>query len=127
MPDGSSVEGPVFAERVRKAEATTQTLKSSQWDFAASPNIFGRAAACDVVAKEITILHDGHTQTRIGRLVMKGVGQIFNLMGPESPQSIFKSSSSVLLDEVNRQIGSKGLADFKEFRALGEPQQIEFY
>jgi hypothetical protein len=125
--DASSVEGPLFAERVGEAEAITRKLEANQWNFDAAPEIFARASSCDVLAKEIAVIHDGRTQTQIGRLVMTGSGTLFNLMGPESATAVFKSVDSPLLDEINRQIGSNGLRDFPEFQKYSKPQTIEFF
>jgi len=121
-----SLEGPAFAQRVREAEEVTQTLQNNQWNFAASPKIFAIEAGCDVIAKEMVFIHNGHMQTRIGRLVMAGVGSFFNLMGPESARSQFKMVSSHILDEINRQIGSKGLYDFQEFQKYTPFQEVDF-
>jgi hypothetical protein len=122
-----SVEGPDFAEQVRGAEEVVRKFLDNQGNFEAVPELFAPSAACDVLAKEITIVHDGRLETRVGRLVMMGVGKQFNLMGPESALSVFKTAGSALLDEVNRQVGSDGLNDFDEFRRFGRPQQVEFY
>lgn len=124
--DGPSVEGPAFVELVRKAEETTQALQANQWNFQAVPEFFAKNAACDVAAKEIVIIHDGQWQTRIGRLVMTGFGTTFNLMGPEPSRSVFKQADTDILDEVNRQIGSKGLYDFPDFHKLNI-QQVDFH
>src|SRR6266498_5562298 len=70
-----SVEGPEFAEKVRRADEITRRLQESNWDFDAVPELFTRAATCDVVAKEIVTLHDGRAQTLLGRLVMNGIGE----------------------------------------------------
>src|SRR5690242_19576493 len=103
------VEGPDFIKLVQEAEEATRVLEANNWNFNASPKVFALKATCDVVGKEIVLIHDGKIQTRVGRLVMTGSGSPFNLMGPESARSIFKPVSSHVLDEVNRQIGSKGL------------------
>ena len=122
-----SVEGPEFAQRVKEADALTRKLEENQWDFDIAPQLFGRTAACDVAAKEIAIIHDGKMQTRIGRLVMTGVGSQFNLLGPESPLALLKNSNSSLLDTINSQVGSSGLYDFDEFHKLRPPQRVEFH
>src|SRR6266498_591880 len=72
-----SVEGPEFAEKVRRADEITRRLQESNWDFDAVPELFTRAATCDVVAKEIVTIHDGRAQTLLGRLVMNGIGEEF--------------------------------------------------
>ena len=122
-----SVEGPDFTQRVKEADEITRKLEANQWDFDVTPELFGRSAACDVAAKEIAVIHDGKVQTRIGRLVMSGVGRQFNLLGPESPIATLKNSRSRILDVVNRQIGSRGLYDFEEFHKLSAPQDVEFH
>jgi hypothetical protein len=126
MP-GLSVEGPDFAERVRNAEAIVQTLEERGWDFEAAPEIFGRAAACDVAAKEIIHIHDGRMQIRLGRLVMRGAGSAFNLMSPESALSVWIGSTSRDFMAINRQVGSAGLEDIPEFREFGTPQRVRLY
>lgn len=122
----SSVEGPQFAQLVREAEEVTRVLQEHRWDFDASPKIFVRNAACDVVAKEMVIIHDGRVETRIGRLIMSGYGDGFHLMGGEAARSEFKVVSSHILDEINRQIGSRGLHDFPDFQRFDQIQDIEF-
>jgi hypothetical protein len=122
-----SVEGPSFAERVRKAEEITQKLQANQWNFDLAPEIFGKLAACDVFAKEIVNIHDGRVQMRLGRLVMKSVGTLMQLESPESSLAETLNVGPNVFDEVNRQLGSKGLNDFPEFRKLDQPQEVDFY
>ncbi|HZY30451.1 MAG TPA: hypothetical protein VFF86_02305 [Candidatus Methylomirabilis sp.] len=123
-----SVEGPAFAERVRKAEELTQQLAAGQWDFKLAPQLFGRPAACDVFAKEIVNIHDGHVQRRLGRLVMKGAGAVFQLNSPSSAlgRTLGNIESSVF-DKINQQLGSKGLADLPDFAEVDRLQHVEFY
>src|SRR6266511_2608961 len=83
-----SVEGPEFAEKVRRADEITRRLQESNWDFDAVPELFTRAATCDVVAKEIVTIHDGPAQTLLGRLVMNGIGEEFQLNSPSSALNI---------------------------------------
>jgi len=125
--DGPSVEGPAFAEKVREAEEATDLLQRHNWDFKASPKVYALQATCDVAAKEIILIHDGEIQTRIGRLVMLGAGTVFNLMGPESARSIFKDTGSHAFDEVNRQLGSRGLHDVPAFERFARAQEVTFY
>lgn len=82
-----SVEGPEFAKLVKEAETTVQRLQANNFDFGKVPEIFSKDSAADVVAKEIVHIHDGNVMTRVGRLVMAGVGTHFNLMGPIPPNS----------------------------------------
>lgn len=126
-PEFLSVEGPEFADRVRAADETTRRLESANWDFKVAPEIFAREAACDVAAKEIVSTFDGKTQTRYGRLVMKGAGRNFNLMSHESPRTVYLGGHPEVFDKINAQVGSEGLADFGEFRAIGRPLRVEFY
>lgn len=126
--EGSPVEGPIFAERVREAEQLARRLERNRWDFEIAPELFTRAAAtCDVAAKEIVNVYDGRVQTRLGRLVMKGAGTHFSLMSHETPPSVYVGADRGVFDDVNRQIGSKGLYDFAEFREVAPPQEVEFY
>lgn len=122
-----SVEGPAFAQVVAKADATIRRLEENRWDFGAAPELFAKAAAADVLAKEIAHFFDGTRITRIGHLVMGGVGCHFNLMGPIPAHSEFRVTDSTILDQINQQLGTNGLSDFPEFRQLGTPQRVEFY
>jgi hypothetical protein len=127
-PDFSSVEGPEFVERVVRAEGVVQKLARSKWDFGAVPELFARRASCDVAAKEIVSVFDGRVQTRFGRLVMKGAGgSVFNLMSPESPRAIHVQGRPKAFDQVNRQVGSKGLADLDEFDGMRPLQRVDLY
>src|SRR5690242_8390038 len=126
-PPFLSVEGPEFAERVRAADALTRRLEQHTWDFAEAPEIFGLAAACDVAAKEIVSIHDGQTQTRFGRLIMKGVGTRFSLTSHESPRSVYLGARPDVFKTINSQIGSEGLLDSPEFKAFGAVQRVELY
>lgn len=123
-----SVEGPAFAQLVAKADAVVDRLQKNRWDFSAAPEVFAKAAPADVLAKEVAHIFDGErVTTRIGRLVMGGVGSHFNLMGPIPSHSEFRAVDSSVLDEINRQLGTKGLDDIPDYRKLGTPQQVEFY
>ena len=122
-----SVEGPDWAERVREAEVTVQRLESQSWDFNSAPEAFAKEADADVFGKEMVIIFDGHTITRIGRLALAGVGDLFNLMGPIHPLAIFRTAAPDVIDSLNQQLGSKGLADFAEFERYGMPQSAQFY
>jgi hypothetical protein len=122
-----SVEGPDFFNLVRQTSETVQRLEASSWDFDKVPEVFAKDAAADVFAKEIVHVHDGKTMTRYGRLVMGGVGAQFNLMGPIPPNAALRVSHRGVLEEINRQLKSKGLDDLPEFRKLGKIQEVEFY
>jgi hypothetical protein len=122
-----SVEGPGFAQLVQKANALVDRLEANQWNFDSAPEVFAKTAAADVLAKEMVHIFDGIRLTRIGRLVMGGVGSHFNLMGPIPAHSEFKVTDSSVMDEINQQLGTQGLNEFPEFRNLGLPQRVEFY
>src|SRR5579859_164127 len=107
-----SVEGPDWAQEVQRAEQIVRTLEANSWDFNSAPDAFAREAGADVFAKELAIIFDGHSITRVGRLVLAGVGPMFNLMGPIHPQSIFRTSHGQLIDALNEQVGSRGVGDF---------------
>lgn len=112
---------------IREARMTVQRLKESNWDFQQFPQVFARDPAADVLAKEIVHVFDGRSMTRIGQLVMGGVGRTFNLMGPIPPDSVFKVAPPTLLTAVNRQLKHPGLKALPEYRALGAPQPVEFF
>jgi len=122
-----SVEGIELINIARQARRTVSQLQASNWNFEKFPEVFAKNPAADVLAKEIVHVHDGQTMTRIGRLYMGGVGTTFNLMGPIPSDSQFKVAPPTALEEVNRQTGSRGLRDIKEFRALGKAQPVEFF
>src|SRR5919204_3625112 len=110
-----SVGGPEFAELVRTVDEKVDHLEASNWDFEAVPEVFARDAAADVIGKDLVQIHDGRTMTRLGRLVLGGVGSHFNLMGTMHSDSQFKVVNSDVLDRVNAQIGSRGLNDLPEY------------
>src|SRR6266536_1236772 len=122
-----SVEGPEFAEKVRRADEITRRLQESNWDFDAVPELFTRAATCDVVAKEIVTIHDGRAQTLLGRLVMNGIGEEFQLNSPSSALNITLPGRPEVFKEINDQLGSRGLEDFEEFQGVKDIQQVVFY
>lgn len=125
------VEGPEWINVVREATQLVTKLEASSWDFDAVPQAFARNAAADVVAKEVLHIHDGHTMTRMGHLVMGGVGEAFNLMGPIPSDSRFMVTDSTALNEVKKNLGSQGLDDLEEFHKLkrryGELQTVKFF
>ncbi len=123
-----SVEGPAFVRLVRKVQQKVKTLEEHNWDFAAVPEVFAEPdAAADVVAKDLVHVFDGYSMTRVGRLIMGGVGTHFNLMGPIPSDARLRITTPHLLEEVNRQVGSRGLEDLREYKRIGQPQQVEFY
>jgi hypothetical protein len=122
-----SVEGPDFFRHVQIAEDKTRRLAEAGWDFGAVPELFGRTAACDVIAKDMVLIHDGHVQTRYGQLYLAGVGDRFNLMGPEHARAIFRTDAHRMVDEVNRQLGGSLLEDVDEVTRYGRPQRAELF
>jgi hypothetical protein len=98
------VEGPDFVTAVREATDLVTKLEANKWDFDAVPQTFARKAAADVVAKEVLHVHDGRMMTRFGHLIMGGIGEAFNLMGPIPSDSRFMVTDSSALDEVRKQI-----------------------
>jgi hypothetical protein len=122
-----SVEGDVFATQVQQAEKLTQTIQGKNFDFSAAPTFFAKASAADVVAKELVVVHDGYRQTRIGRLVMGGVGPAFNLLGAMPARAEILATDTTILDEIQRQIGGRGLHDVPEFARLPPTQNIRFF
>jgi hypothetical protein len=125
------VEGPDFAATVREATERVARLEANSWDFDAVPEVFARDTAADVVAKEILHIHDGSMMTRFGHLIMGGVGETFNLMGPIPSDSRFMVTDSSALDEVRKQTGSSGVEGLEEFQKLkdryGEIQRVKFF
>ena len=122
-----SVEGIEFINIIRQARETVTRLKESNWNFRKFPEVYAKDPAADVLAKEIVHVFDGRSMTRIGRLYMGGVGKAFNLMGPIHSDAVFRVEPADILIEVNRQLKSRGLADLKEFRALGPAQPVDFF
>lgn len=125
------VEGPDFTIAVSKATEQVARLEANSWDFDAVPEVFARDTAADVVAKEVLHIHDGSTMTRFGHLIMGGIGDTFNLMGPIPSDSQFMVTDSTALDEVRKQTGSSGVEELEEFRAIadryGEIQRVKFF
>ena len=95
-----SVGGPDFAAILNKVNHQVDRLEENKWNFDAVPEIFAKKAAADVVAKEAVHMHDGRTMTRMGRLVMGGVGAHFNLMGAIPSDSKFTVTNSTLLEDI---------------------------
>ncbi len=125
------VEGPEWVGIVREATEIVNKLEANNWDFDAAPEVFARHAAADVVAKEVLHIHDGHTMTRFGHLLMGGVGQTFNLMGPIPSDSRFMVTDSTVLDELRRNIGGSHVENLEEFQKIrsryGKIQRVKFF
>jgi hypothetical protein len=128
-----AVGGPEYLRIVRDASAKVEKLASSNWDFDKVPEIFARSQHADVMGKEAVHLFDGRTMTRIGRLVLGGVGTHFNLMGSVPSDSTFRVATeytSFVINEINKQVGNKGLDELPEYReiqdGLSKAEQVEF-
>lgn len=121
-----SVEGPEFVRLVRETEEKVRALEAANFDFAELPEIFAPRAVADVVGKELIHIHDGRTMTRLGRLVMGGIGTHFNLMGPFPSDSEFAVLPPEALDRLTRHLGD-GLETLPQWKELGEVQPVEFY
>ena len=128
-----SVSGPDFAKIVADASAKVDKLEANNWDFNTVPEIFARPQRADVMGKEAIHLHDGRTMTRLGRLVLGGVGTHFNLMGSIPSDATFKVATeytSHALGEINQQVGHLGLYDVPEYRQIeqqfAQAEQVEF-
>jgi hypothetical protein len=127
-----SVDGPDWIVLVRQTEEKIRKLEANNWNFSAVPEVFARPdAAADVVAKELVHIHDGKTMTRVGRLIMGGVGHHFNLMGPIRSDAQLKVTDGRVLSQVNKQMRSFALKDLKEYKkivpAKTTVQPIEYY
>lgn len=128
-----AVGGPEFARIVEDARQKVERLESSNWDFDSVPEVFAREQQADVIGKEAVHMFDGRTMTRVGRLVLGGVGEHFNLMGTFPADSTFRVATeytSHVLDEVHQQAGSQRLGDLPAYAEIeqryGEAEQIEF-
>ena len=126
----SLVEGPDFVRSAKEAEAIVERLAENNWDFDAVPEVYSPTASADVLAKEIVHVFDGERMHRTGYLVVGGVGEQFNLMGPLPANSEFSICSGEIVTAINRHLGTNGLEDIPEFRelqALGPIQDVEFF
>lgn len=128
-----AVGGPDFARIVADAAEKVRRLEANDWDFDSVPEVFARQQRADVIGKEAVHMFDGRTMTRVGRLVLGGVGEHFNLMGTFPADATFRVATeytSHVLDEVHRQAGTRGLTDLDEFNQIeerfGQAEQIEF-
>ena len=126
-PDPPSVEGPVFAQRIKEANQVIDRLEAANWDFDLVPEVYARKSRADVLAKELVFLHDGKTQTIFGRLVTGGVGARFNLMGPIQANAMFRIAPTDIFDVLHKQTKTRGVADLKEFRALPKAEPVELF
>lgn len=128
-----AVSGPDFKRIVSQTAKQVQKLKENNWDFDRVPEIFAGPQHADVMAKEAVHIHDGRTMTRVGRLVLGGVGKHFNLMGSIPSDSTFKVATeytSHVLGEIGKQAGHNGLGELPEYNTIeekyGQAEQVEF-
>lgn len=128
-----AVGGPEFKKIVEDASAKVDRLEASNWDFDKVPEIFARNQHADVLAKEAVHLFDGRTMTRVGRLVLGGVGTHFNLMGAVPSDATFRVATdytSTVINEINRQVGKDSLKTNPEYNQieekLSQAEQVEF-
>src|SRR6266480_4399632 len=128
-----AVSGPEFAQIVADASAKVDRLEANNWDFDQVPEVFARRQHADVLAKEAIHLHVGRTMTRVGRLVLGGVGTHFNLMGSFPADTTFRIATEYTnhaIQAINQQVGYKGLYDLPEYRQIeeryGQAEQVEF-
>lgn len=118
---------------VADASAKVDKLEASNWDFDQVPEIFARKQHADVLGKEAVHLFDGRTMTRVGRLVLGGVGTHFNLMGSVPSDSTFRVATdytSHVLGQIHQQVGGNGLSEVPAFQQIqeqiGQAEQVEF-
>jgi hypothetical protein len=128
-----AVGGPEFARIVAEASEKVRRLEANNWDFDSVPEVFARRQHADVMGKEAVHMFDGRTMTRVGRLVLGGVGEHFNLMGTFPSDSTFRVATeytSFVLGEVHRQTGGKRLNQLPEYSEIeqkyGEAEEVEF-
>ena len=128
-----AVGRPEFARIVQDARQKVERLKASNWDFAAVPEVFARPQRADVMGKEAVHMFDGRTMTRVGRLVLGGVGQHFNLLGTFPADATFRVATeytSKVLDELHQQVGRDALDEVPAYREIqksyADAEQVEF-
>ena len=121
------VEGPDYVARTRMATEMVRKLAENRFNFDAVPQVYARDSRADVLSKEIVHIFDGQRVTRVGRLVIGGVGEYFNLMGPIPSDSAIKITDGSLIETVNRQLGGGGIHDHPDYRNLREVQEVEFF
>lgn len=116
-----------YRRRVLMADEVVRKLDQNNWDFDFAPEVYAKQAQADVLAKEVAIFFDGKRETMIGKLVMAGVGTHFNLMGGNHVDAEFMSRPNTVLEDINKQLGTASLREFKQYAELPTPQQIYFY
>ncbi len=121
------VQGPDHVKLARAATDKLNLLRKSNWDFNKVPGVYARDSKADVVSKEMVHIFDGQRMTRVGRLVMGGIGSAFNLMGPIPSDSEIKMTDATLLDAVSRQLGTRGMRDHPDYEKIAGAQEVEFY
>ncbi|HEX6468960.1 MAG TPA: hypothetical protein VF069_07660 [Streptosporangiaceae bacterium] len=128
-----AVGGPEFSRIVADATEKVARLEANNWDFDSVPEVFAQQQQADVIGKEAVHMFDGRTMTRVGRLVLGGVGEHFNLMGTFPANSTFKVATeytSHVLDQVHQQAGTQRLRDLPEYAEIeeryGAAEEIEF-
>jgi hypothetical protein len=114
-------------ERIELAESVVRKLQENAWDFDAAPEVYAKDSRADVLGKEVAIFFDGERETMIGKLVMAGIGENFNLMGGNPVDSEFMSKPNTVIEDINKQLGTSSLREFSTFREMPPPQQIYFY
>src|SRR3954452_10005584 len=105
------VQGPDYVARTRQATEVVQKLAGNRWNFDVAPEVYARNSRADVLSKELVHIFDGRRVIRVGRLVLGGVGEYFNLMGPIPSDSAIKITDARLLEDVNAQLGGSGIQD----------------
>ena len=121
------VQGPEYVARTRHATEVVGKLSKNDWNFDAAPEVYARNSKADVLSKELVHIFDGKHVTRVGRLVIGGVGEYFNLMGPIPSDSAIKITDARLLDAVNSQLGCAGIQDHPNYKNLKCVQEVEFF
>lgn len=121
------VQGPEYVARTREATALVQKLVENRWNFDSVPAVYARNSQADVLSKELVHIFDGRRVTRVGRLVIGGVGEYFNLMGPIPSDSQIRITDSRLLKAVNAQLGGSGIQDHPDYKNLRNVQEVDFF
>lgn len=128
-----AVGGPEFLRLVADARGKVERLEAANWDFASVPEVFAHPQHADVMAKEAVHMFDGRTMTRVGRLVLGGTGEHFNLLGTFPADSTFRVATEYttkVLGDVHSQLGRDGLTDLPAYRQIqtlyGKAEDVEF-
>jgi len=121
------VQGPDYVARTRQATEVVQKLAGNRWNFDVAPEVYARNSRADVLSKELVHIFDGRRVIRVGRLVIGGVGEYFNLMGPIPSDSAIKITDARLLEAVNAQLGGSGIQDHPDYKNLKNVQEVEFF